>query len=226
MTAPDHKAAALEEVKTLLRGEPHDVADPALALEAIAELEERATRKAWIPEYVERFPKGPPKSPDVAEMLLADPTLRAVFYAAGAVMGQEEGLVHLACGLSQAVSGMDTEFVSRLTDHGEDVSEIQRMYDETTREDFLLGYALGLQIVWAVRQGFTDGEALESVPGLLEPEETIEAWIHKWRDAQAENRKCRGCGCMDHRACLHSDGTPCSWVELDLCSVCAEKEAP
>lgn len=31
---------------------------------------------------------------------------------------------------------------------------------------------------------------------------------------------CRGCGCTDDRACVTLDGTPCLWVEPDLCSAC------
>ena len=33
-------------------------------------------------------------------------------------------------------------------------------------------------------------------------------------------RKCRVCGCTDHRAC----NPPCSWVEEDLCSGCVDIE--
>jgi hypothetical protein len=31
------------------------------------------------------------------------------------------------------------------------------------------------------------------------------------------DRRCRHCGCMDHRACLTPDG-PCAWVAQDVCS--------
>ncbi|CDZ67660.1 Hypothetical protein NGAL_HAMBI2605_59410 [Neorhizobium galegae bv. orientalis] len=33
---------------------------------------------------------------------------------------------------------------------------------------------------------------------------------------------CRQCGCTDEHACV-TDGTPCHWVEPDLCSACAGK---
>lgn len=33
---------------------------------------------------------------------------------------------------------------------------------------------------------------------------------------------CRRCGCSELAACLHADGRPCWWVEVDLCSRCAE----
>ena len=31
------------------------------------------------------------------------------------------------------------------------------------------------------------------------------------------DRRCRHCGCMDHRACLTPDG-PCAWIDQDVCS--------
>lgn len=36
-------------------------------------------------------------------------------------------------------------------------------------------------------------------------------------------RTCRGCGCTDDdcRECIEATGTPCHWVEFDLCSRCA-----
>lgn len=36
-------------------------------------------------------------------------------------------------------------------------------------------------------------------------------------------RSCRECGCTDAAACIDEWFEPCSWVEEDLCSVCAEK---
>lgn len=38
----------------------------------------------------------------------------------------------------------------------------------------------------------------------------------------SEERACRICLCTDLRACLHPDGTPCAWVDNDLCSLCAD----
>ncbi|WP_295805883.1 hypothetical protein [uncultured Nitratireductor sp.] len=34
-------------------------------------------------------------------------------------------------------------------------------------------------------------------------------------------RQCRICGCSDDYACYCPDHGPCSWVEADLCSSCA-----
>ena len=36
-------------------------------------------------------------------------------------------------------------------------------------------------------------------------------------------RTCGFCGCTDISACVHEDGTPCAWIDDDLCSVCDEK---
>lgn len=36
-------------------------------------------------------------------------------------------------------------------------------------------------------------------------------------------RVCRECGCTDDHACIGADGSPCHWVEYNLCSACAEK---
>ncbi len=38
------------------------------------------------------------------------------------------------------------------------------------------------------------------------------------------DRQCRICGCTDITACQHDDGTPCAWVDDDLCSVCHDAE--
>ena len=38
------------------------------------------------------------------------------------------------------------------------------------------------------------------------------------RQAHA-SRKCRVCGCTQEKACLVK-GSPCHWVEWDLCSAC------
>lgn len=35
-----------------------------------------------------------------------------------------------------------------------------------------------------------------------------------------DDRTCRICGCTDITACRHEDGTPCCWIEDDLCSAC------
>lgn len=34
---------------------------------------------------------------------------------------------------------------------------------------------------------------------------------------------CRGYGCTDDQACV-TDDAPCHWVEVDLCSACANRE--
>ncbi|MGE0487335.1 MAG: hypothetical protein AB7Q81_24485 [Gammaproteobacteria bacterium] len=36
---------------------------------------------------------------------------------------------------------------------------------------------------------------------------------------------CRVCHCDELHACDMGDGTPCWWVEPDLCSACADAEA-
>jgi hypothetical protein len=33
---------------------------------------------------------------------------------------------------------------------------------------------------------------------------------------------CRECGCTDERACV-TNGTPCHWIDDDLCSTCASR---
>lgn len=41
--------------------------------------------------------------------------------------------------------------------------------------------------------------------------------------AQLNPRRCRRCGCTDDdcRQCVEKTGSPCHWVESDLCSACA-----
>src|SRR6185295_16518972 len=38
------------------------------------------------------------------------------------------------------------------------------------------------------------------------------------------DRKCRVCGCTDNNCeqCIKKTGSPCHWVEEDLCSACVE----
>lgn len=36
---------------------------------------------------------------------------------------------------------------------------------------------------------------------------------------------CRVCGCTDYDACEHPVTGTCSWVEVDLCSTCADAAA-
>lgn len=42
------------------------------------------------------------------------------------------------------------------------------------------------------------------------------------RITKEPERKCRICGCTDAdcRQCIQKTGTPCHWVEEDLCSAC------
>jgi nucleoside 2-deoxyribosyltransferase len=42
-------------------------------------------------------------------------------------------------------------------------------------------------------------------------------FLNEW----VPHRRCRVCGCTDDRACMTEAG-PCSWVQADLCSACAE----
>jgi hypothetical protein len=35
-------------------------------------------------------------------------------------------------------------------------------------------------------------------------------------------RTCRVCGCTDVTPCINGYGEPCSWIESDLCSACAD----
>lgn len=41
-----------------------------------------------------------------------------------------------------------------------------------------------------------------------------------------DQRSCRGCGCTDQDCsqCIARTGRPCTWIEADLCSACAESE--
>lgn len=45
---------------------------------------------------------------------------------------------------------------------------------------------------------------------------------------KADNRRCRVCGCTDKdcRQCIKKTGSPCTWVEDDLCSACVPATKP
>lgn len=40
-----------------------------------------------------------------------------------------------------------------------------------------------------------------------------------------DDRECRACGCTDNDCleCFQLTGSPCWWVEIDLCSRCARE---
>lgn len=38
-----------------------------------------------------------------------------------------------------------------------------------------------------------------------------------------DGRRCRVCGCTDITACVDEDGSPCAWVDDDLCTLCDER---
>jgi hypothetical protein len=52
------------------------------------------------------------------------------------------------------------------------------------------------------------------------------AGVVRAHGARAESmRRCRVCGCTNSDACWdYEAGTPCSWVEADLCSACVGRE--
>jgi hypothetical protein len=50
----------------------------------------------------------------------------------------------------------------------------------------------------------------------------VDGFIGGWTRSHRA-RSCRECGCTEHDACI-TKGTPCSWVEDDLCSACAPKK--
>lgn len=41
--------------------------------------------------------------------------------------------------------------------------------------------------------------------------------------ASTKDRKCKGCGCTDDRACVGDLGFTCYWVMKDWCSSCDAK---
>jgi hypothetical protein len=128
----------------------------------------------WIEDYILDFPK-PPRSPATSRALLSDPHLRHVYEAAGAVQDQEEGLAMLACGLATAVSGVGRDFIDRLTDG------MAAAHAAPMRAEFLTGHALGLQMVWSAGYRDFGGSPLTgALPGLDEPEQSVEEWLSKW----------------------------------------------
>lgn len=54
--------------------------------------------------------------------------------------------------------------------------------------------------------------------------EEFMATLQLHNENHAAERTCRICGCTDHhcRQCVESTGGPCSWVEPNLCSACAD----
>ncbi len=48
----------------------------------------------------------------------------------------------------------------------------------------------------------------------------FEGWL---TDYFGHYLECRKCGCTETRPCVNEHG-PCSWVEVDLCSLCAETD--
>lgn len=59
-----------------------------------------------------------------------------------------------------------------------------------------------------------DRETLNAVEGFV---------LHQTTNIDQAVRRCRGCGCTDDDCsqCIAATGIPCSWVDEDLCSACA-----
>jgi ParB/RepB/Spo0J family partition protein len=67
-------------------------------------------------------------------------------------------------------------------------------------------------------------EAVEEIP---EPKSWAKEGAEKktWIKTEIKDRVCRVCGCTETNPCLDDEtGGPCSWVEADLCSACADRK--
>lgn len=70
-----------------------------------------------------------------------------------------------------------------------------------------------------------DGEPLKSVTYLPEHPENINKAIEEAKEWIDALRRCRKCGCTEYdcKSCIEKTGSPCHWVETDLCSACKEE---
>jgi uncharacterized protein YodC (DUF2158 family) len=75
--------------------------------------------------------------------------------------------------------------------------------------------------------------AVMAIRMVVDGDHTFDAWRElKGLDrlglacAELASNKCRVCGCTDFNcsSCVERTGQPCSWIEPDLCSACAEQK--
>lgn len=74
---------------------------------------------------------------------------------------------------------------------------------------------------------FAHGPTANHIAGIaLELQNRLPATLRRLSQKGWPEGRCRVCGCTDERACEdpHTGG-PCSWVEPNLCSACAGREA-
>ena len=112
----------------------------------------------------------------------------------------------LSCGLEQSLP---------------DIDEIERIKKYKSKNDFLDYSELSADEYKALYIEF----AKEAAGEVLKPKKEKKAPLKK--NKPAEERKCRVCGCTENdcRQCVEKTGSPCHWVEDDLCSACvAEAE--
>ncbi len=66
------------------------------------------------------------------------------------------------------------------------------------------------------------GTVIGEVEGLPPADAVVRAPAHlEGNHRPRTERACRVCGCTELSACVDADGTPCCWMDDDLCSACA-----
>jgi chromatin remodeling complex protein RSC6/RNA polymerase-binding transcription factor DksA len=114
---------------------------------------------------------------------------------------------------------------------GEDIASIPFESDIETYRDFVLVDTVDhdeehfIQIFFAPYEG--KGSAIENFKYDPEISGDRENKIKAARGIIDELRRCRVCGCTKYncKQCIEKTGSPCTWVEEDLCSACQERPA-
>ncbi len=77
--------------------------------------------------------------------------------------------------------------------------------------------------IWRTYQ---PGQEISKSPSAayLETAQKVQAWIRDNAAPAGGERSCRGCGVKHPESFQHADGTPCYWVEPDLCSQCNARQ--
>lgn len=132
---------------------------------------------------------------------------------------KESITVQDACDLLNEYLSLDYPSCSRLITHRVNCNKAISDHPTIQTKDFPGRSKWRVGVLGLLNGMFgADDNSVGAISYELDPEGRIVHFL------PTPERKCRVCGCTnsDCRQCIEKTGSPCSWVEWDLCSACAE----